>query len=186
MSRCYKYGGILQALSLILFLFATKFQNGCCNNDRISGFAHHYLTRSTPTAARGWAGFRIALPLYAKGKQNKREGGRRGRLSNHILQDESKDTVKAEPSSPSTLSRKGNSLRPPTKTKKCWIRLDRSKSSLPIDICLVEINDASWWEQENNINPYGARAWPPSLAVARFLAKYLDEKKIPIIITWSR
>jgi predicted nicotinamide N-methyase len=172
MSRFYKYGGILQALSLVFFLFTTKFQNGCCNNDHISGFAHHYLTSSTPTAARGWAGFRMSLPLYAKSKQNKRKGGRRGRLSNQIIQED-----KAEPSSPSTLSRTGNNLRPPTKTKKCWIRLDRFNSSSPIDICLVEINDASWWEQENNINPYGARVWPPSLAVARFLAKYLDEKE---------
>jgi predicted nicotinamide N-methyase len=66
----------------------------------------------------------------------------------------------------------GKFLEKPKKHKKCWVRLDGLSSSIPLDVCLIEIDDASWWEHKDNVNPFGARLWPPSLALAKFLAKY--------------
>ena len=121
------------------------------------------------------------LSLFAKTKQKKNKTGGRGRRSKQVALDENvqvtehqkvdqnKETSQRRKSSKTT----GTVLQRPTKTKKCWVRLDRPSS--PLDVCLVEINDASWWEQEDNVNPFGARLWPPSLALAKFLAKYLDD-----------
>jgi predicted nicotinamide N-methyase len=121
------------------------------------------------------------LSLFAKTKQKKKKTGGRGRRSKQLPLDETvqvaehqnvdqhKETSQRRKSSKTTR----RALRQPTKTKTCWVRLDRPSS--PLDVCLVEINDASWWQQENNVNPFGARLWPPSLALAKFLANYLDE-----------
>ncbi|KAL3932970.1 MAG: hypothetical protein SGBAC_010600 [Bacillariaceae sp.] len=92
-------------------------------------------------------------------------------------------------------------------TKRCWLRLEtppqQQDTRLPLDICLVEIQDDAWWksqeefqsaakvtttihvdggeeqqqiyEQEKKENtPYGARVWPPSMALAEFLSDYLS------------
>lgn len=164
-----RFGDIFSGFSLLLLVFAAKIDNGSSRCQRISGFACSSLRRSTLKANRALEG----VPLCAKSRQNSRKGGRRGRRNIQTISDDATDNVETNRNQEKKSSQ--SLIKAPNKTKKCWVRLDRSKTSSPIDICLVEIKDASWWEQENNVNPYGARVWPPSLAAAKFLAAYLDQ-----------
>ncbi|CAJ1934472.1 unnamed protein product [Cylindrotheca closterium] len=90
-------------------------------------------------------------------------------------------------------------------TKRCWLRLETKTNpsppppaGLPLDICLVEIQDNAWWKSQEEFqsstidgeqkdhekkinNPYGTRVWPPSLALAEFLSDYILTPTDPII-----
>ncbi len=120
--------------------------------------------------------------LFAKSRQKKNKTGRRGRRgSNQLVHEEinSQREPKVE-NNESSDKKTGKFLQKPKKTKKCWVRLDGLPSSTPLDVCLIEINDASWWEHEDNTNPFGARLWPPSLALAKFLAKFLAKYPLDV------
>lgn len=121
--------------------------------------------------------FRNSKDLFGKRNKQAKRGGRRKRHEAIQSFDEKEQQLSnnktiASPSSSQSFSE--TTLRKPSQTKQCWVRLERSSSSSPLDVCLIEIDDTSWWEQANNSNPYGARLWPPSLAISKFLAKYLD------------
>ena len=51
--------------------------------------------------------------------------------------------------------------------------------SPPIDVSVCEVVDRAWWERESEragSNPYGAKLWPGSLAVAQLLARLPAER----------
>lgn len=58
----------------------------------------------------------------------------------------------------------------PTKFRKQIISLPRPEPYPPVRVCIVEVSDVEWWNNENNLNPFGAKLWPSGLAVAQFLA----------------
>ena len=44
----------------------------------------------------------------------------------------------------------------------------------PIRVNVLEVSDRMWWERESerpDANPYGAKVWPGSLAIAEYLAR---------------
>ena len=69
-------------------------------------------------------------------------------------------------------------------TRPAWTRFERSLPRPPIDVCAMEVVDTGWWASQGDGSSagdggdgdsFGAKAWPSSLAVARFLAEYLGE-----------
>ena len=63
--------------------------------------------------------------------------------------------------------------------RKIPIRVGGSAS--PLDLHVVEVADWSWWEEQSideSANPFGAKLWPASLAVADYLAG-LPEDVLP-------
>jgi len=58
----------------------------------------------------------------------------------------------------------------PTKFRKQIISLPRPEPYPPVRVCIVEVSDIEWWNNEDNVNPFGGKLWPSGLAVAQFLA----------------
>jgi predicted nicotinamide N-methyase len=56
---------------------------------------------------------------------------------------------------------------PPTTTS--------SSNDNVLHVTAVQVKDPAWWNENNKaqVNPYGARLWPSSYAIAQFLASYL-------------
>jgi predicted nicotinamide N-methyase len=50
-----------------------------------------------------------------------------------------------------------------------------------LHVTAVQVKDPAWWNENNNalVNPYGARLWPSSYAIAQFLASYLSTTAPP-------
>jgi len=57
----------------------------------------------------------------------------------------------------------------PTKFRRQIISLPRPDPYPPVRVCIVEVSDVEWWNNENNVNPFGGKLWPSGLAVAQFL-----------------
>lgn len=60
----------------------------------------------------------------------------------------------------------------PTSTQRVDISLQRGpqlQQQQQLNVCIAQVVDEKWWEQSSN--PFGARCWPSSLAVAQFLAE---------------
>jgi len=121
-----------------------------------AAFAPGSVSRLSPWPCDGK--FRCRLSV----KRQRRNGGRR------------KPQIRDDRGAPW-----GSGDAPPTRTRRAWTRIERCGAPSPdppLDVCTVEIVDTDWWAI--NKNPYGARLWPPSLAIARFLAPHLSNGRM--------
>jgi predicted nicotinamide N-methyase len=57
----------------------------------------------------------------------------------------------------------------PSKTKRVSISLERIPPLSSLVIFAFQVDDPKWWQNVDNTNPFGARCWPSSMAVAQFL-----------------
>lgn len=58
----------------------------------------------------------------------------------------------------------------PSKTKRVSVSLERIPPLSSLVLFAVQVDDPQWWQHVDNTNPFGARCWPSSMAVAQFLA----------------
>ena len=69
----------------------------------------------------------------------------------------------------------------PTKFRRQIISLPRPEPYPPVRVCIVEVSDVEWWNNENNVNPFGGKLWPSGLAVAQFLANMGSLEKYDLL-----
>lgn len=69
----------------------------------------------------------------------------------------------------------------PTKFRRQIISLPRPDPYPPVRVCIVEVSDVEWWNNENNVNPFGGKLWPSGLAVAQFLASMGSLEKYDLL-----
>ena len=125
--------------------------------------------RLTPVAGAG-----VLVSLAARRKK-RRDGDRRGRRG-------AASVSNPPPAAAAPAAERRSAPAKFPDTRKAWVRIARPPPLSPLDVCAVEISDRAWWseqgdgdeDKEGRGDAYGARAWPPSLGVAAFLAEYLS------------
>ena len=128
-------------------------------------FEHFHLTTTTRSTS-----IQSTTCLFARGRRAK---AKQTKSSSTKYKRNRQGVAVLETTSPSYSS----SLPKPTTTQRVVITLKQALSttnanattSSPLQVCTRQITDPSWWEHEDNINPYGARNWPSAFAVAQFL-----------------
>ena len=122
----------------------------------------------------------------SKGNGSNGGGGGRGRRGK---QQNLQETAVEDGSTDRSLKSSARRQSPPRtsstaaaiSTNKNFVRLLPERlhhdSSSPIDVCVVQVNDERWWQEQEdgeNSNPFGARLWPSSLACAQFLCQHIN------------
>lgn len=137
--------------------------------------SHHCVRMLT------WKQFQVQLILLnAKKSRRVGRGGRRGRkkraqsaADQTIILPEEDDDSDPIPAARSRQAHPVVGQPKPAGTKMQFVPLDRPGDLPSLGVCVVQVDDNDWWEDPRNANPYGARVWPASLAIARFLAQRL-------------
>jgi len=123
--------------------------------------------------------YRNSLELFAKNTYKKRGkvggprgGGRRGvrsQLDPNLIKKNDDDGDGREDEKKSA-GKKNLRLAEPTYIRKHKISLNRpGENEAPLRLIAAEVIDKEWWENPENDNPFGAKLWPSSLGVAKFL-----------------
>ena len=144
--------------------------------------------RWSPSPLRPATGTSISKTDLRLEAKKSRGGGRqkgRGRRGRRQQQEDEGESATASTSTGST-SASVAAVPPPKSYRQTSLRIrplhignsPTSSSRSHIDIATYDIDDADWWEaktllqeaeEESGENPFGTRAWPPSLVVAQLL-----------------
>jgi predicted nicotinamide N-methyase len=118
------------------------------------------------------------LALHAKKSRPQGRGGRRDKPTQNTRNDVENHQDDGYPILKKTLP----VVPLPSKTKRVSISLERVPPKAPLVIYAFQVDDPKWWQNVDNINPFGARCWPSSLAVAQFLVLLrtgsLDDRQV--------
>lgn len=169
MRRCFT-SSRLESISCIVLLFSLE----VCFVQGFSAFRpQRFLTKHDIQAQTTIDIYRSqtikCLALFAKKSRPQGRGGRRDKQEQNTGNNNKNQDDDNSQQDIATIVKKIHPVPFPSKTKRVSISLERIRPNPSLVIFAFQVDDPKWWQNVDNTNPYGARCWPSSMAVAQFL-----------------